>query len=65
MRKLRDHPSGFMLKAEFLAMLKEFNPLLDSDLIESYIGASVVQVEGKKRLDIHLMANHYLNRHPQ
>lgn len=63
MTKLRNLPTPYLLKAEFLAALKEFNPILDNDLINSYIEASVVTVEGKKRLNVHLMANHYLNRH--
>lgn len=64
MLKLKEHPNRFMLKSEFQAALNEFKALLDSDLVSSYIEASLVHVDGKKRIDIHLMANHYLNRHP-
>lgn len=63
MLKLKNNANNFMPKSEFLAALKEFNANLDKDLINAYIEASLVEVDGKKRLDVHLMANHYLNRH--
>ena len=53
-----------MLKAEFLEALEEFKANLDSDIVNSYIEACLVDVDGKKRINVHLMANHYLQRHP-
>lgn len=53
-----------MLRAEFLEVLAEFNASLDSDVVNSYIEACLVDVDGKKRINVHLMANHYLHRHP-
>lgn len=63
MLKLKNHSNNFMLKSEFLSALKDFKAILDNDLINSYIEASLVVDEGRKKLDVHLMANHYLNRH--
>lgn len=64
MLKLKSHPSNYMLRAEFLEVLAEFNASLDSDVVNLYIEACLVDVDGKKRINVHLMANHYLHRHP-
>lgn len=66
MAKLRNHPTSHMLRAEFLTALKEFDPnsLLDKELVLFYLEECAVNVVGVKKpcVDVHLMANHYLNR---
>lgn len=64
MIQLKNLPSAYLSKSDLLNMLKVFKAKLNDDLIEQYIGACIVQIDGQKKLDVHLMANHYLNRHP-
>lgn len=64
MTKLRNHQTTWMLRSEFLTALKEFDPILDKELINTYMEECSVNVVGvtKPTIDVHLMANHYLER---
>lgn len=75
LRNFRSTSSAFMLqlaqldsphisKSNFLKKLKKFNAKLEDSLVEQYVAACMVQVDGQKHLDVRQMANHYLNRHP-
>lgn len=63
MMRLKNLKSAYLLKLDFLKLLKAFKASkLDEELISQYIEACT---DENKRLDVHLMANHYLNRHPR
>lgn len=62
MIKLKDLESRCMLEVDFVDLLKNFNANLDDQLIQQYIEACLVEADGRKRLDVHFMADHYLNR---
>jgi hypothetical protein len=64
MLKLKNLETAHMPKNDFLKLLSDFNARLDTNLIDEYIEASSVVANGKKHLNVHLMAVHYLNRHP-
>lgn len=61
MLRLKNLESAYLPKSEFLKMLKGFKAKLDDGLVEQYISACV---DEQRRVDVHFMANHYLNRHP-
>lgn len=64
MMRLKNLESAYLLKSDFLKMLKAFKaPKLDEELMKQYIEACPDE-NNYKQLDVHLMAKHYLNRHP-
>ncbi|CAG9806643.1 unnamed protein product [Chironomus riparius] len=65
MTNLRNLENSYMNKADFLSLLKTFNAKLDDILIDQYIQECTVNIDGKPLMNVHLMANHYLNRHPK
>lgn len=65
MVQLQGLEDAYLSKSDFLKMLKKFKARSDEDLIEAYVDACSVKVSGELRLDVHLMANHYLRRHPK
>lgn len=64
MKQLKDLEDAYLPKSDFYKLLKRFKAKYHEDLMEHYIDACSVNVVGQKQLDVHLMANHYLNRHP-
>ena len=65
MTKLKNLEDSYMHKADFLSLLKSFNAKLDVELVDQYIDECTVNIDGKQLMNVHLMANHYLNRHPK
>lgn len=61
MNQLMNLQSAYLPKPDFLKKLKLFKVQLDEELTEAYTEACTDEY---KRLDVHLMAYHYLNRHP-
>lgn len=61
MTQLKKLENAYLPKSELLTMLTAFKAKLDDGLIAQYMSACV---DEQNRLDVHLMANHYLNRHP-
>jgi hypothetical protein len=43
-------------------MVKSFKVKLSEELVEQYVAACT---DSNKLLNVHFMANHYLNRHPE
>jgi len=65
MTKLKNLENSYMHKDDFLNLLKSFKAKLDVMLIDQYIQECTVNIDGKPLTNVHLMANHYLNRHPR
>lgn len=65
MTKLKNLENSYMNKADFLSLLKTFKANLDDALVDQYIQECTVNIDGKPLMNVHLMANHYLNRHPK
>lgn len=63
MTKLKNLESSLMQKADFLKLLGSFNANLDVQLVNQYVEACTVTVDGKKLVNVQGMASHYLNRH--
>lgn len=61
MTMLKSLESAYLQKSDFTKRLHDFKAVLDNALIEQYIETCTNE---QKRLDVHLMANHFLNRHP-
>jgi hypothetical protein len=61
MFQLKNLESPYLDKSDFVNKLKVFKAKLDDKLIEQYITACT---DENNRLNVHLMANHYLHRHP-
>jgi DNA topoisomerase IB len=57
--------AAYLSKSDFLKMLQKFKAKTDEDLIAAYFDACTVQAGEQKMLDVRLMANHYLHRHPR
>lgn len=62
MTKLKNLENSYLHKADFLTHLSTFNANLDVALVTQYIEACSETVNGKRFVNVHLMANHYLNR---
>lgn len=62
MTKLRNHPTPHMPNVEFLKALHDFNAILDKSLINTYIETCTVTFEGAEMINVHRMADHYLER---
>ena len=65
MTKLKNLENSYMHKDDFLNLLKSFKAKLDDVLVDQYIQECTVNIDGKPLMNVHLMANHYLNRHPR
>lgn len=65
MTKLKNLEHSYMPKADFLQLLNSFKVTLDVELVNQYTEACTMNVDGKRLMNVHLMANHYLNRHPK
>lgn len=62
MMQLKNLESAYLSKSDFLNMMQKFKASkLDDELISQYIEAIT---DEHKRLNVHMMASHYLNRHP-
>jgi hypothetical protein len=64
MLKLRNLENRYVLKNDFMKRLDAFNARLDAELIEQYIDVCLASNEQQGIVDVHKMAQHYLNRHP-
>ncbi|CRK90253.1 CLUMA_CG003964, isoform A [Clunio marinus] len=64
MRGLLNLPSSYLEKLEFLDMIEKSKMKHDVVLIDQYCDECSVLFNGRKTVDVHLMANHYLSRHP-
>ena len=60
MLQLKNLKNPYLQKSDFSVMLNIFKAKLNEELIHQYISACT----DNKMLNVHLMANHYLNRHP-
>lgn len=61
MNQLKNLQSAYLPKPELIKKLNLFKVHLDEELIDAYTEACS---DEHKRIDVHFMANHYLNRHP-
>lgn len=61
MLQLKNLKESYLPKSDFLIMLSSFKAKVNDELIQQYITACT---DTNKMLNVHLMANHYLNRHP-
>lgn len=61
MLQLKNLENPYLPESDFIDKLKKFKAKLNDDLIHEYITACT---DVNNQLNVHLMANHYLNRHP-
>lgn len=64
MMQLKRHESVFMARPSLQKLLKGFKAKTNESLMERYFDEFKVPDDGQKRVNIHLMADHYLHRHP-
>lgn len=53
-----------LTRPDLQKMMKGFKAKTNESLMEKYFDAFNVPSDGQKRVNIHQMADHYLNRHP-
>lgn len=64
MMRLQKLETSYLPKSDVLYMLKIFKAKSSDALMEQYMSEFVVQLGQQKKIDIHRLASHYLNRHP-